>query len=155
MAKYDEWRTEDGLLQLTMWAEDGLDDIALRKAMGVSESTFYTWKKRFPEISEAIRRGRRCALVQIRQALRARANGGVQVLKKPKKRRIREYDPATGKCIRDEEIYEIHEEEIYVPPDTNAIKFYLTNKDGEHFAEKVELTGRGAMGIDQVVPADG
>ena len=152
MARYDEWRTEDGLLQLTMWAEDGLDDVQIRKAMGVSESTFYTWKKRFPEISEAIRRGRRCALVQIRQALRARANGGVQILKKPIKRRVREYDPITGRCTRDEEIIEYVDEQVWVSPDTNAIKFYLVNKDSEHFAEKVELTGEGALRIDQVVP---
>ena len=151
MARYDEWRTEDGLLQLTTWAEDGMDDVSIRKAMGISESTFYAWKKRFPEISEAIRRGRRCALVQIRQALRARAQGGVQILKKPMKRRIREYDPNTGKCIRDEEVIEYADEEVWVNPDTSAIKFYLTNKDAEHFAEKVELTGEGSLRLEDVL----
>ena len=151
MAKYDEWLTEDGLLQLTTWAEDGMDDVHIRQAMGISESTFYAWKKRFPEVSEAIRRGRRCALVQIRQALRERARGGVQVLKKPKKRRIREYDPVTGKCIRDEEIYETYEEEEYIAPDTSAIKFYLTNKDAEHFAEKVEVTGKGELTLEELL----
>ena len=74
MAKYEDWLTEDGLLQLVMWAEDGLDDQQIARAMGISKSTFYAWRKRFPDISDAVRRGRVGALVQIRQALRARAS---------------------------------------------------------------------------------
>lgn len=139
--KYGEWLTEDGLLQLVMWAEDGMDDAALAKAMGISSSTFYAWRKSHPEISEAIMRGRRCALVQIRNALRERAKGGKQRLKKPVKRRIREYDPHTGKCVRDEEVVELVDEEIYVAPDTTAIKFYLANKDAEHFSERIQVDG--------------
>ena len=151
MAKYEEWLTEDGLLQIVMWAEDGADNQELAKAMGISRSTFNEWRRRFPVISDAVMRGRRCALVQIRNALRERAKGGVQTLRKPRKRRVREYDPTTGKCIRDEEIFEYVDEEEYVPPDTNAIKFYLTNKDAEHFAEKIDVTGDGTLRLEDVL----
>lgn len=134
-----------------MWGEDRLTDEEIARAMGISPSTFYAWRTSHPEISEAIMRGRRCALVQIRNALRERAKGGTKRLEKPMKRRIREYDPATGKCIRDEEIIETAFEEVYIAPDTQAIKFFLTNKDAEHFAEKVEVNGTGALRLEDVL----
>ena len=151
MAKYEDWLTEDGLLQLVMWAEDGLDDQQIARAMGISKSTFYAWKKRFPDISDAVRRGRVGALVQIRQALRARARGGVVTVKKPVKMKRREYDPDTGRCVLDEDVIEYVDEQIYVPPDTGSLKFYLTNKDAEHFAEKIDVSGDGVLKVEDVL----
>lgn len=126
-------------MKIQKWCEEGAEDVDLIQAMGITSSTFYTWLKRYPEIAEAITCGRGGACELIKNALFLRARGGVKRLKKPMKRRVRTYDPQTGKCIRDEEIIEEREEEVYVPPDTNACKYWLDNRDPENW-------GRGGAG---------
>ena len=150
--KFEEWLTEDGQLQLVTWGEDGLTDREIAKAIGVAESTLYDWKRKHPEISEAIKRGRVGALVQIRNALRERAKGGIVTVKKPMKMKCREYDPETGKCILDKDVIEYVEEEVYIPPDTGSLKFYLTNRDAEHWTEKVEVAGSGELRLEELLP---
>ncbi len=154
--KYQKWITEEGAGQIRRWCEDGATDEELMDAMGITSSTFYAWKQNHPEISEAIALGRGRARVQIENALFIRAKGGKVELKKPFKRRIREYHPATGKCIRDEEIYEDHIVEEFIPPDTAAIKFYLINRASDRWAEKVVVEGKGELTLEEVLGfADG
>lgn len=152
MAKYDYWRTELGLGRIEEFCENGLDDGELARAMEITDRTLRDWKKRFPEIPQAITRGRGGARVQIKNALFERAKGGYRTVKKPMKRRIREYDETTGRCIREEEIIDLAEETIYIPPDTNAIKFWLTNRDPEHWQNRVELQGTGQLSLEEVLP---
>ena len=154
--KYQKWITEEGAGQIRRWCEDGATDEELMDAMGITSSTFYAWKQNHPEISEAIALGRGRARVQIDNALFIRAKGGVVTVMKQKKRRIREYDPDTGKCIKDEEIYEALPEEEYIAPDTQAIKFWLINRASDRWAEKVVVEGKGELTLEEVLNfADG
>lgn len=57
--KYHEWLTEDGLLRLESWARDGLTDEQIAKNMGINVATLYTYKNKYNEISEAIKKGKR------------------------------------------------------------------------------------------------
>lgn len=139
----DKWRTELGLGQIEQYCEDGLTNEELAKAMGISRSTLNDWLLKFPDISDAVTRGRGGARVQIKNALFERARGGVRRIKKPVRRRIRTYDEVTGKVKKEEEVIEYAEEEVYIPPDTNAIKFYLKNRDPEHWSDKVEMDVQG------------
>lgn len=151
--KYENWRTELGQDRISTWCEDGLTDEELAKAMEISPSTLYDWRQKYPEISEAITRGRGGALVLIKNALFERARGGIQLVTKPIKRRVREFDETTGKCIREEEIIEYATEEVYIPPDTNAIKFFLTNRDPEHWTNRVEVKADGAITLEDLADA--
>ena len=152
--KYAQWITELGLGKIEAWCEDGLTNEELAKAMGVNPDTLYRWQKEHPEISEAITRGRGGALVQIKNALFERARGGIRIVRKPVKIRRREYHGTTGKLILDEEEIQFTEEEIYVPPDTNAIKFWLTNRDPEHWSNKVEVEGIGELQLEDLLRHD-
>ena len=149
MAKYDEWLNERGLGLIEGWAGDGLDDEQLARAMRINPRTLREWKKKFSEISAAILRGRGGAQVQIENALFQKAKGFHAKVHKPMKRRVREFDPETKRCIREEEIVEIVEEEIYVPPDTNAMKFWLTNKGPERWGERI--TVEGGVSLEDIV----
>ena len=64
--KYGYWLTDDGLLLLTAWARDGMTDEQLAAKFGITASTLYDWKKRFPEISEALKRGKEPVDVEVR-----------------------------------------------------------------------------------------
>ena len=54
--KYQEWLEPDGLLLLEGWARDGLTDEQIAEKIGVSTSTLYDWKAKYPEISESLKR---------------------------------------------------------------------------------------------------
>ena len=56
--KFAEWITEDGLLRIEGWARDGLTDEQIAKNMGISHQTFYEWSRRFPEMSDTLKKGK-------------------------------------------------------------------------------------------------
>lgn len=67
--KYERWLEPDGLLLLEGWARDGLTDEQIAKNCGVTATTLYEWKKRFPEISEALKTGKEVVDYQVENAL--------------------------------------------------------------------------------------
>ena len=73
--KYQEWLTPDGLVQLEGWARDGLTDENIAKKIGISPSTFYAWLLKYPEISEAIKKGKAPVDIEVENALLKRALG--------------------------------------------------------------------------------
>lgn len=73
--KYQEWLTVEGLLKLEGWARDGLTDEQIAEKMGIVSSTLYDWKKKYSEISEALKRGKEVVDRQVENALLRRALG--------------------------------------------------------------------------------
>ena len=53
--KYQRWLEPDGLTLLEGWARDGLTDEQIAKNCGCNAGTLYEWKKKYPEISEALK----------------------------------------------------------------------------------------------------
>ena len=58
MAKFEQWITADALVLLEGWARDGLTDELIAGKMGIAVSTLYDWKKKHPEISDALKAGK-------------------------------------------------------------------------------------------------
>ena len=56
--KYKEWLTEEKLRVLEAWAKDGLTNEQIAANMGISRSTLNEWEKKYPDISDALKRGR-------------------------------------------------------------------------------------------------
>ena len=75
MAKFQRWTEEQGLTLLEGWARDGLTDEQIAHNMGVHPSTLYDWKKRFPELSKALKKGKEVVDYQVENALLKRALG--------------------------------------------------------------------------------
>lgn len=73
--KYQEWLTPDGLLLLEGWARDGLTDELIAKKIGISARTLYEWINQYPQISQAIKKGKAPVDFQVENALLKRALG--------------------------------------------------------------------------------
>mgnify|MGYP002554267787 CR=1 FL=1 len=71
--KYQRWLEPDGLLLLEGWARDGLTDEQLAEKMGISTTTLYEWKNKFPEFSEALKKGKEVVDYQVENALLLKA----------------------------------------------------------------------------------
>lgn len=64
--KYEKWLEPDGLLLLQSWARDGLTDEQIAGNMGISHTTLYEWRKKYPNISEALKRARKLWTLKLR-----------------------------------------------------------------------------------------
>ena len=71
--RYQEWIVEEGLLKIEGWARDGLTDEQIAYNIGIHTSTLYEWRKKHPDISEALKRGKEVIDRQVENALLKRA----------------------------------------------------------------------------------
>ena len=121
LGKINEWLEKDKLILLEGWARSGLTDEQIAKNIGIATSTFYEWKKKELEFSEALKKGKEVIDFEVENALLKRALGY-------------EYE---------EEIYEngilTKKVKKQVAPDTTAQIFWLKNRKKEQWREKVEV----------------
>ena len=73
---HEQWLTEEALLLLEGWARDGMTDEQIAAQMGISIRTFYTWKSQFPQISQAIKKGKAVVDYAVENALLNKARSG-------------------------------------------------------------------------------
>lgn len=131
---YDDWLTDDGLLQIQGWARDGLTNIQIAHNIGISERSFAEWISRFPAISSALKKGKAPVDLEVENALLKRALGY-------------EYDEIvkelvpTGKFDKDgKPIFNQHVKTVtkHIPPDTTAQIFWLKNRRPGKWRDKIE-----------------
>lgn len=132
--KYQKWMTPDGLMLLTAWARDGLSDEQLARKIGISTSTLYEWKKRHQEISEALARGKEPVDVEVENALHKLALGYTVPVKKTFKVKRVFFDDMGRRCEAEE--LAVGYDEVHVPANVNAQKFWLANRKPEVWREK-------------------
>lgn len=146
-AKYDQWLTEEGLLRIQGWARDGLTDKDIAKNMRVGYTSIREWKKKFPEIAEALRIGKDSADRIVENALYKSACGyTVKVLKPVKVKQI-DYDPETGRKVHESETLKLVEEELHYPAQVTAQIFWLKNRKPDQWREKNELALGPSNGV--------
>lgn len=131
MAKYDYWITEEGLKRLEAYARDGLTDEQIAHNMGIAVSTYYEWKKKCPEFSEALKKGKEVVDIEVENALLKRAMGYT-------------YEETVKENIynKEQERYELtvtKRTTKEVLPDTTAQIFWLKNRKPEEWRDKQEL----------------
>lgn len=125
LGKINEWLEKDKLILLEGWARDGLTDEQIAKNIGIATSTFYEWKKKELEFSEALKKGKEVIDFEVENALLKKALGYTITLNKQK-------------VTKDGDVVDITEE-VHVPPDTTAQIFWLKNRKKEQWREKVEV----------------
>ena len=74
--KYKYWRTTDGLILLQGWARDGLTDEQIAHNMGIRRTTLYDWKNKYPDINDALKKGKEIVDYEVENALLKRAKQG-------------------------------------------------------------------------------
>ena len=142
-SKIDRWNTPAGIAKIEELAASSTDrELAL--AMGIASSTLYKWMAEYSEIADAVNRGRTSAqalanVQAVEDSLLERCLGGVKTVMKAVKLETVIYNEA-GRRIREEEHVEQAAETVYIPADTNAIKFYLTNRAPDRWKNKTEVS---------------
>ena len=120
MAKYDYWITEEGLIEIEGWARDGLTNAQIAHNIGINPDTLYTWMKRFPDVSESLKRGKEVVDRQVENALFKSAIGYM-------------YEEETVTNAGD-----VVTTRKYAKPNTTAQIFWLKNRKPETWRDKQE-----------------
>ena len=76
MDRAGKWLEEDGLTLIEGWARDDLTHEEIAARMGVGRSTLYDWRMKYPQIAEALRRGRELTDYLVEKALLEKALAG-------------------------------------------------------------------------------
>lgn len=134
--KFEEWLTEEGLLKIEAWARNGLTDEQIAHNMGIRRSTLYEWKRRFPVISDTLKKGKEVVDIQVENALLKRALG--YTFTEVTKERVIDYDPQTGEVVGShmEITKEVTKE---VQPDVTAQIFWLKNRKPDVWRDRKDL----------------
>lgn len=148
--KYEYWKSKEGLLKLSAYARDGLTDEQIAAKIGISRSTLSEWKKKYPDISDTIKKDKEIPDIHVENALYKAALGYNASIKKAVKVKKIEYDK--GKKISEHEEIVIVEETIHVPANVKAQMFWLKNRKPDVWKERQEIDNSVALErLDEVL----
>lgn len=124
------------MLKIEAWARNGLTDEQIAHNIGIRRSTLYEWKKRFPVISDALKKGKEVVDIQVENALLKRALGYSYT--EVTKERVVDYDPKTGEVLGShmEITKEVTKE---VQPDVTAQIFWLKNRKPDVWRDRKDV----------------
>ena len=134
-SKADEWLEQDKLTLLEGWARDGLTDEQIAHNMGIRRETLYDYKNKYPNISNALKKGKEVVDIEVENALLKKALGYNVPVQKAFK--VKEVIYQDGKRLKETERIEYAEEEIHIPADTTAQIFWLKNRKPDKWRDKV------------------
>lgn len=132
--KYQEWLTPEGLIKIEGWARDGLSNEQIAHNMGISKDTLYTWQKRFPDFSDALKRGKEVVDREVENAMLKRALGY-------------EYEEVTQELVTDKdtgvtEMRVTKRVTKQIVPDVTAQIFWLKNRKPSDWRDRREIVDK-------------
>lgn len=133
--KFAEWLTDDNLTRLTGWARDGLTDELIAAKIGINKATLYDWYNKYPEISNAVKKGKEPVDTEVENALLKRALGYEYDEVTEETEKIPYRDNGEQKFIERTKIKTKH---VTVPPDVTAQIFWLKNRKPKQWRDRVE-----------------
>ncbi|MBT2287988.1 helix-turn-helix domain-containing protein [Paenibacillus albidus] len=142
--KFHEWLKPEGLTLLEGWARDGLTDEQISGNMGVKRQTLYDWKNRFPDISDALKKGKEVIDRQVENALLKRALG--YQYDEVTREASREIDEETGEYVH--KMIETKRVTKEVQGDTTAQIFWLKNRKPEQWRDKQDVQHSGSVDVN-------
>jgi transposase len=133
--KYHDWLTNEGMLKIEGWARDGLTDEQIAHNMGIAKTTLYDWKKKYPDISNALKRGKEVIDREVENALLKRALGYT-------------YNEVTQEANEFGTLAVSKVVTKQVSPDVTAQIFWLKNRKPKEWRDRKETELSGNIGIN-------
>ena len=130
------------LVEIEAWKRDGLTDEQIFKNLGISRDTFYKYKEKYADFSDALKKGKEVADIEVENALFKRAIGYKykEVIKE-----VKEIDGKKTTYVK--EVKEIDgKKTTYVkevikemPGDVGAQIFWLKNRKSNKWKDKQDI----------------
>jgi phage terminase len=116
------------LVEIEAWKRDGLTDEQIFKNLGISKDTFYKYKDKYTDFSDALKKGKEVADIEVENALFKRAIGYKykEVIKE-----VKEIDGKKSTYVK-----EVIKE---MPGDVAAQIFWLKNRKSSKWKDKQDI----------------
>lgn len=123
MARKEKYNTyvKPYLDKIVEWISEGENEYNVANKLGIGETTWYDYKNKYPELSKSILVGKQNLLLSLRNALYKKAKGFEYV---ESRREVKKGIGGYRKVTRAKK---------YIPPDTQALIFALTNLDPDNW----------------------
>ena len=126
--------------------------------MGISSSTYYTWLGKYPEISEAVKKGKAPVDTQVENALLKRALGYSYVETTTDFELIDTGEKdEEGNPVMEKKIKNVRSVKKEMAPDVGAAAFWLKNRRPDRWKEKreeqIKVTSADYSLLDEVAEA--
>ena len=133
MGRSNKYKThvEPRLEEIECWCREGLIDVEICKRLGITRSCFYEYRKKYPEFSDFIKKGKEIADYKVENSLFKRATGY-------------EYKEVTQTC-REGVLVGTKEITKQVPPDPTSCIFWLKNRKPDKWRDKTDHEVNGEM----------
>lgn len=107
------------------WARDGYSDEQIAKSVGIARQTLYEWIKRYPDISDAIKKGRQPLTVELEDALYKAGLGY-------------DYEETVEEMYEEDGVQKKHMRRVkrHAQPNVTALIFALKNLKKQKFKDK-------------------
>lgn len=122
--KYHEWLQEDKLNILRSWARKGLTDAEIAKRIGIQRPTLYDWKNKYPNISDALKKGKEIYDNEVEESLHKSTLGY-----------FIEEEKTLVQKIGDKEVIKKEKIKKWIPPNVTAQIFWLKCRKKEEWQE--------------------
>ena len=113
----------------------GATDKKLANFFGVVEKTIDNWKKEHPEFLQSLRAGKEIADMDVAKSFFNNAKGFISVSIKPIRKKV--WNSEANRLVDEVEMVK---ETTQHPPNTEAGKFWLKNRQPEMWKEKTEVS---------------
>lgn len=144
--KYEQWQTEEALELLRGWARAGLTDEDIAANMAISRSTLSEWKNKYPDIADALKRGREYADLRVENQLYQNAVGYTYTEQQAIKVKRVYWDKQGRKC--EAEDVKLVDVVRYHPGETTAEIFWLKNRMPENWRDKMITEQEGPVSVE-------
>ena len=129
MARAEKWMEHEALELLTGWSRDGMNLEEIAEKMGIGVATLRRWRKKYPKIDEALKRGCDAADIAVESALFKRAVGYV-------------VEEVTKQLDKSGELVVVKVVQKVVEPNVTAQLFWLKNRRPDLWSERVDVTDK-------------
>ena len=137
------------MILLEGYARDGLTDEEIAKTLQINVSTLYDWLKKFPEITNAIKKGRQPVNRIVEKTFFEEKLKGRTVKERTVERTT--HRDADGNITGTSE--HIKDTDRYIPADTTAMLFYLKCRMPEKYNDRVNIKIDNANELPQLYKA--
>jgi len=117
---------ESKLFLITMWCRDGLLEKDIAKKLNIAVSTLEEYKKKYPELREALKSGKELVDYNVENSLYKKCVGTYAQEDRAFKCKEIYWDEEGRRCER--ETVQTVKVDIFIPPDTTAIAIWLNNR---------------------------
>ena len=119
----------EALELLTGWSREGMNLEEIAEKMGIGVATLRRWRKKYPKIDEALKRGSDAADIAVESALLKRAVGYV-------------VEEVTKQLDKSGELVVVKVVQKVVEPNVTAQLFWLKNRRPDLWSERVDVTDK-------------